>query len=449
LNVFGRGFDSRRLQNSFMRLCRRRRNIRSIVPSVFLLLLAVLSPALTKNLLKVSARTLPGGSRVDIESSFPLTFSLEQNGSFLFVHIQTKSSFQIQQGRIESGFIKSFGWSKGSEGYTLVIEIQSAAFRHEATTRSDLHQISIALSAAEANQPVASAPPADSKGKSQEIKTQEIQSPSVKELEEKKAEEKKAIEPPVQPPVQPEPEAPSPEKVAALPFPSKKIKTIVIDPGHGGLETGAKGKFGALEKDVTLVISQKLKALIERNLACRVVLARDKDVDVSLDSRAAIANNNKADLFISVHANGSYQKKAHGSETFFLSAIAPDEETRKLAYMENNSRELEGRIEKEEQDEVKLILWDLAQTAYLKESGRLAEIIQNDLNDLLGTANRGVKQAPFKVLAAVACPAVLVEVAFISNPEEEKELVDEGFQNRVAEAIYRGLQSYLKLYPRG
>ncbi len=448
MNVFGRGFDSRRLQNIFMRLGRKRKSVRSIAPFIFLLLLVVFSPALTKNLLKISGLNLPGGSRVDIESSFPLTFSLEQNGSFLFVHIQTKSSFQIQQGRIESGFIKSSGWSKGSEGYTLVIETQSASFRHEATTRSDLLQVSIVLSGADGNQPAASVPPADSNVESQEVKTQEIQSPA-QEPEEKKAEVKKATEPPVRPPVQPEATAPFPEKAAALSFASKKIKTIVIDPGHGGLETGAKGKFGALEKDVTLVISQKLKALIERNLACRVVLARDKDVDVSLDSRAAIANNNKADLFISVHANGSYQKKAHGSETFFLSAVAPDEETRKLAYMENNSHELEGRIEKEEQDEVKLILWDLAQTAYLKESSRLAEIIQNDLNDLLGTANRGIKQAPFKVLTAVACPAVLVEVAFISNPEEEKKLVDEGFQNRVAEAIFRGLQSYLKLYPRG
>jgi N-acetylmuramoyl-L-alanine amidase len=91
----------------------------------------------------------------------------------------------------------------------------------------------------------------------------------------------------------------------------------------------------------------------------------------------------------------------------------------------------------------------MAQTAYIQQSSRLAEIIQDELNELLGTLNRGIKQAPFKVLTGVACPAVLVEVAFISNPEEEKKLVEEGFQMNVAKAIYRGLVRYLKLFSEG
>ncbi|MFC2160282.1 N-acetylmuramoyl-L-alanine amidase [Acidobacteriota bacterium] len=232
-----------------------------------------------------------------------------------------------------------------------------------------------------------------------------------------------------------------------LPLVSQGITTVVIDPGHGGIKSGATGKFGALEKDVTLAISLKLKSIIERNLAFRVVLTRDRDIDKSLEDRAAIANNNKAYLFISIHANGSYRKNARGSSTYFLSLNATDEEARRLAYLENNEPELEEQISSEQEDDIKMILWNMAQTAYLKQSSQLAESIQIQLNSLLKTRNRGVKQAPFKVLTGVACPAVLVEVAFISNPEEEKQLGTENFQNNVALAIYNGLNNFFKQYP--
>jgi N-acetylmuramoyl-L-alanine amidase len=230
-------------------------------------------------------------------------------------------------------------------------------------------------------------------------------------------------------------------------------KTIVIDPGHGGLDVGARGKFGNLEKTVALAISQKLKALIEQNMAYRVLLTRDKDIDVSLENRAALANNNDAVVFISVHANGSF-RTATGAETFYMSLTDVDEETRKLAYLENNSSQLETQIADESKDAVKMILWDMAQAAYIKQSARLAEAIQRELPALLTTAgrpgrslaveNRGIKQARFKVLTGVACPAVLVEVAFMSNPEEEQKLVNDEFQASVAQAIFRGLGSYIR-----
>ena len=220
---------------------------------------------------------------------------------------------------------------------------------------------------------------------------------------------------------------------------------MVIDPGHGGMETGAKGKFGNLEKDITLAISLKLKALVERNMGFEVVLTHDKDVDVSVENRSAIANNRKAGLFISIHANGAVQKKAAGSETFFLSLNGTDEETRRLAYLENNSSALQSRIDPSSDDDLMMILWDMAQTAYIKQSSQLAEMVQGELDALLGTKNRGIKQAPFKILAGVACPAILVEAAFISNPEEEQKLASEDFQARVAEAIYRGLARYLRM----
>ena len=236
-----------------------------------------------------------------------------------------------------------------------------------------------------------------------------------------------------------------PGPAAAASPQDQALRTVVIDPGHGGLETGAKGKFGNLEKDITLAVSLKLKALIEKDMGFEVVLTRDRDVDVSIENRSAIANNRKAGLFISIHANGSVQRKAAGSETFFLSLNATDEETRRLAYLENNSSTLQSRIDPSSDDDLMMILWDMAQNAYIKQSSRLAEIVQGELDAMLGTRNRGIKQAPFKILTGVACPAILVEAAFISNPDEEQKLASDEFQTKVAEAIYRGLALFLKV----
>lgn len=218
---------------------------------------------------------------------------------------------------------------------------------------------------------------------------------------------------------------------------------MVLDPGHGGLEVGAKGPNGTLEKNVTLVLSRKLKALIERNLAYRVVLTRDRDVDVPLERRAAIANNERAFVFISIHANGYPGRTARGAETYFLNLNATDEEARRIAYLENNSTELD-QVQGGEDDAIKMILWDMAQANFLRQSSQLADFIQAELNRLRGTRNRGVKQAPFKVLTGVACPAVLVEVAFISNPDEENRLTTERFQNEIVAAIYEGLSNYIR-----
>ena len=226
---------------------------------------------------------------------------------------------------------------------------------------------------------------------------------------------------------------------------SRRIQTVVIDPGHGGTESGAKGRFGNLEKDITLAIALKLKALIERGMGSEVVLTRDRDVDVSLENRSAIANNHKAGLFISLHANGAVQKRAAGSETFFLSLNATDEETRRLAYLENNGSDLQSHIDPSSDDDLMMILWDMAQNAYVKESSRLAEYVQGELDAMLGLRNRGIKQAPFKILRGVACPAILVEAAFLSNPDEEQKLASEDYQAKIAEAVYRGLTRFLRL----
>ncbi len=213
---------------------------------------------------------------------------------------------------------------------------------------------------------------------------------------------------------------------------------IVIDPGHGGDEEGAVGPSGLKEKNVVLSVAKKLKSIIEQRAGLKVFLTRDGDQGKSLDERVSIANNLKTDLFISIHANASVRKNARGAETYFLSLNATDEDARKLSQIENLGEDLE------ENSDLKLILWDMAQSAFLKQSSLLAESIQVELNSFLGTRDRGVKQAPFKVLMGITSPAILVEVGFITNPDEEKKLRSDSFHENIAEAIYKGILKFIK-----
>lgn len=214
------------------------------------------------------------------------------------------------------------------------------------------------------------------------------------------------------------------------------IRTIVIDPGHGGKEVGAVGPGGLLEKDVTLAVARKLAASLSAKTGARIVLTREDDTLVSLDERTAIANQYKADLFLSVHMNAAVVKDARGSETYFLSLEASDELAKKAAETENASAAADPT------SDLKLILWDLAQQAYLEESSRFAQAVQEEMNAASSIANRGVKQAPFKVLVGATMPAALVEVGFISNPEEETKLQSEEFQNRMVVALTRAVERY-------
>ena len=224
----------------------------------------------------------------------------------------------------------------------------------------------------------------------------------------------------------------------------KPIETICIDAGHGGEDLGAVGRSKLQEKNVTLKIGLKLKKLIESKTGLRVIMTRDKDSEVSLNTRASIANNQLAQMFVSIHANSSFRKSAYGSETFFVSLQATDPEALELAQKENQNLEDPG--EAIQNDELKMILWNMAQTEHIRESSKLAEYIQNELNELLGTRDRGVKQAPFRVLMRTAMPAVLIETVFISNASEEKKLQNDEFLDRIAAAIYNGISKFIYYY---
>jgi N-acetylmuramoyl-L-alanine amidase len=219
------------------------------------------------------------------------------------------------------------------------------------------------------------------------------------------------------------------------------IETICIDPGHGGSDLGAVGSSKTAEKDITFKVGKKLRQLIMSRLGLNVIMTREDDTEVSLNSRVSIANNNKAQVFVSIHVNSSYRKSARGSETYYVSLKATDQDAFQLSQKENKA--LEELDEVTEDDELKMILWDMAQSEYIKESSKLAEFMQEELNILLGTRNRGVKQAPFRVLMRAAMPAVLVEIAFLSNPIEENKLQDEAFLDNVADALYTGISKYI------
>ena len=249
------------------------------------------------------------------------------------------------------------------------------------------------------------------------------------------------------PPPQAPPEAAKGDDDAAEPAPAprpKPIETICLDPGHGGEDFGAIGRSKLKEKDVTLRIALKLKKLIESRTGLRVIMTRDKDSEVSLNTRASIANNQLAQMFISLHANSSFRKSAYGSETYFVSLQATDPEALELAQKENQNAEDPG--EAIQNDELKMILWNMAQTEHIRESSKLAESIQNELNQLLGTRDRGVKQAPFRVLMRTAMPAVLIEAVFISNPSEERKLQSDDFLDRIAQAVYNGVSKFIYAY---
>jgi len=222
-------------------------------------------------------------------------------------------------------------------------------------------------------------------------------------------------------------------------------KIIVIDPGHGGVETGATGPTGLREKEVTLDLARRVQRRLKRDRNLTVVLTRDEDRLIGLDERTAIANHNRADLFISIHLNASPRSTATGAETYFLSNDATDDDARTLAALENGASGVRpDQVDPSSDRNLDLVLWDLAQNQYLAESSLLAERVQWHLNALTGTRNRGVRQAPFRVLMGATMPAVLVEAGFLSNLDEEERFRSIDYRSRVAEAIEAAVVEFLR-----
>ena len=226
---------------------------------------------------------------------------------------------------------------------------------------------------------------------------------------------------PTPPPGTPPPATPTPpaEPPPLLDItPAGGIRTIVIDAGHGGDETGARGPQGTLEKNVTLGVARRLKAEIEARLGVRVILTRDADATVGLDERAAVANNNKADLFISLHANASVRSSAAGAEVFYLSLEEYGDQAQRIAKGETEALPVFGGGVRD----IEVILWEMAQARYIEQSAVLAQAVEGALRERVPMSPRAIQQAPFRVLVGANMPAVLVEMGFITNAEQEKQL---------------------------
>ncbi len=219
---------------------------------------------------------------------------------------------------------------------------------------------------------------------------------------------------------------------------------IVLDPGHGGRDPGAVGAGGSAEKDRNLEIALLVRDLLSVSMpSVRVVMTREDDRYVSLGERTRLANREKADLFVSIHCNASTRREAGGFETFFLS-LARTDEARAVAAMENGVVEMDEAAESDSTaGALSFLLADLAQNLYLSQSSGLAALVQQSLaREWIEGSDRGVKQAGFYVLRGAWMPSILVEVAFISNPGEERLLQDLDFRFGTASAIVAGIEAF-------
>ena len=229
---------------------------------------------------------------------------------------------------------------------------------------------------------------------------------------------------------------------------SPTVRVVAIDAGHGGSDTGTNSEAGTLEKDVTLSVARRLRDAIQNQLGLRVVLTRAGDNLVPIDARAEVANNNKADIFISLHVNASIRPSVNGAEVFYLSMDEYDEEARAREERDVQLVPVIGGGMRE----IDLVEWDMAQVTYLGRSARLADIVHEELSRRVPMSSRDVQQAPLRVLVGANMPAVLIEMGFVSNETDEERLQTTRFQNAVVEALVDSIlrfRSYVELvgYP--
>ncbi|MFH1856124.1 MAG: N-acetylmuramoyl-L-alanine amidase [Candidatus Omnitrophota bacterium] len=221
-----------------------------------------------------------------------------------------------------------------------------------------------------------------------------------------------------------------------------KLKTVVIDPGHGGQDPGAIGRSGLREKDVVLDVALNLKKMLEAE-GIKVIMTRQDDIFISLWKRAYIANNNRADFFISIHANASTSRRPNGFEVYCLSNTV-DDDTRSIEAVENTALQFEESSIDKHNTNLDAMLWDLCFAENRTQSLQLAGILCSRAEKELVVNNRGVKFARFYVLKGVRIPSILVEIGFVSNTNEEKNLKNPAYRKEVAGVLAGSIRQYRK-----
>jgi N-acetylmuramoyl-L-alanine amidase len=223
---------------------------------------------------------------------------------------------------------------------------------------------------------------------------------------------------------------------------------VAVDAGHGGDDPGARGRNGAWEKDITLAIARKLAAHINRQPGMKAVLVRDGDYYLGLRSRMAAAREHKADMFLSIHADAFHDSRVRGSSVYILSDRGASSEAAKWLADKENASDLVGGVSLEDKDQMLAsVLLDLSQNYTLESSAYLAKHLLGEMSDVGKVHRHYVERASFMVLKSPDIPSVLVETAFISNPDEEKRLQDPAHQEKLARSMRDGILSYLNRYP--
>jgi len=213
------------------------------------------------------------------------------------------------------------------------------------------------------------------------------------------------------------------------------LRTIAIDPGHGGDDAGVRGADGVVEKDLTLAVARRLRATVEGRLGIRVLLTRDEDRVVAIDNRAAMANNNKADMFISLHANGSPSPAASGAVVYV--AGFSDADRARASTTGTRVPTFGGGLR-----DLELVLWDLAQTRFLDQSQELANRLGERFDKRVPLDAQPIDRAPFRVLESANMPAVLIEMGYLSNRDDAKRLASGEFQAAFVQAVYDSIVSF-------
>lgn len=227
-----------------------------------------------------------------------------------------------------------------------------------------------------------------------------------------------------------------------------RLVTVAIDAGHGGEDPGAKGASGTFEKDVTLAIARRVKNKLDQQENMRGVLVRDGDYFIPLAGRVNKARGFKADLFVSIHADAFIRPEARGSSVFALSEHGATSAAARWLAKKENEADLIGGINIDVKDQfLKRTLIDLSQTATINDSIKLARSVLREIGAINTLHKNDIEQAGFAVLKAPDIPSILVETAFISNPEEEKRLTDEAYQDKLADSIVSGIKDYFAKLP--
>jgi N-acetylmuramoyl-L-alanine amidase len=227
-----------------------------------------------------------------------------------------------------------------------------------------------------------------------------------------------------------------------------RMLTIALDPGHGGEDPGAMGARGSREKDIVLAIAKRLKDKIEDHPNMRVMLTRDGDYFVPLGKRVEKARKVDADLFVSIHADAFVKTSARGSSVFVLSEKgATSSAARWLADKENQADLIGGANAAGHDPQLASVLFDLSTTAQINDSMKVGKAVLGEIGGINQLHKGSVEQAGFAVLKAPDIPSILIETAFISNPEEEARLLDDAYQDKIADAIVKGIRRYFAKNP--